>query len=272
MQVALKEDVSTGDITTNAIVSDDAWLQGHFVAKAAGIIAGLKVAELVFQELDNRVQVEFIKRDGETVRSGQIVAKVSGPGRALLSGERVALNFLQRMSGIATMTCQFVKAVKGTQAKILDTRKTAPSLRLLDKWAVQLGGGHNHRFGLYDMILIKENHIAAAGGLRAAVTKVREAYGEKYSVEIEVKNLKQLREAVELPVDRILLDNMSLHELHEAVRLVAGRIPLEVSGNVTLDNVAAIARTGVDFISVGRLTHSAPALDISFLIERQQKD
>jgi nicotinate-nucleotide pyrophosphorylase (carboxylating) len=185
----------------------------------------------------------------------------------LLSGERVALNFLQRMSGIATLTRQFVERTSGTSVTVLDTRKTVPGLRLLDKWAVRLGGGQNHRFGLYDMTLIKENHIAAVGGISEAVARVRECDERKRAIEIEVKNLTELREVLSLDVDRIMLDNMSLEEMREAVTVAAGRVPLEASGNVDLDNVAAVAATGVDFVSIGMLTHSVKALDISLLFD-----
>jgi nicotinate-nucleotide pyrophosphorylase (carboxylating) len=213
------------------------------------------------------VLLSALSGDGEPLTAGQVFATVSGPGRALLSAERVALNCLQRMSGIAALTRQFVDAVQGTRAVILDTRKTAPGLRVLDKWAVRLGGGQNHRHGLFDMVLIKDNHIAAVGGLSEAVRRVRAADAQKLAIEVEVRNLAELREALDLRVDRIMLDNMSLEDLCDAVQVTAGRTPLEASGNVTLANVAEIAATGVDFISVGALTHSAPALDISLKLQ-----
>jgi len=193
---------------------------------------------------------------------------VRGPGTGVLSGERVALNFLQRMSGIATLTHQFVEAVKGSKAVILDTRKTAPGLRVLDKLAVRLGGGENHRFGLYDMVLIKDNHIAAAGSISQAINKVRASIGKALAVEVEVKSMAEFEEALAFRPDRIMLDNMSLQDMSRAVALAAGRVELEASGNVTLENVTDIAGTGVDFISVGALTHSARALDISLEINR----
>jgi nicotinate-nucleotide pyrophosphorylase (carboxylating) len=205
--------------------------------------------------------------DGDPVTVGQVIATVGGPGRALLAGERVALNFLQRMSGIASLAGSFVTAVQGTRAVILDTRKTAPGLRLLDKWAVRLGGAQNHRSGLYDMVLIKDNHIAAVGGITQAVQRVRARDRRKRAIEVEVKYLAELQEALELKVDRIMLDNMSLDQMREAVRLTDGHVPLEASGNVTLENVAAVAATGVDYISVGALTHSVRALDISLKLE-----
>jgi len=226
---------------------------------------------LTFAQLDARVQITPLVADGDSVPAGRTIATIAGPGRALLSGERVALNFLQRMSGIATLTRRFVDAVRGTSAVILDTRKTAPGLRLFDKWAVRLGGGQNHRFGLYDMALIKDNHIAAAGGITEAVKRVRKGDGRKRAIEVEVCTLAELREAVALNVDRILLDNMTPDEMAEAVRLAAGRVPLEASGNVTPENVAAVAATGVDYISVGMLTHSVRALDVSLTVDSRQK-
>jgi nicotinate-nucleotide pyrophosphorylase (carboxylating) len=264
---ALREDIGDGDVTTRCTVPAQALLTGRFIAKEAGIVAGLEVARLTFSILDESVGFIPHLADGEPVAVGQVMATVGGPGRALLGGERVALNFLQRMSGIATLARRFATAVQGTQAVILDTRKTAPGLRLLDKWAVRLGGAQNHRSGLYDMVLIKDNHIAAVGGITQAVQRVRARDRRKRAIEVEVKNLAELQEALELKVDRIMLDNMSLAEMREAVRLTDGRVPLEASGNVTLDNVAAVAATGVNYISVGALTHSAQALDISLKLE-----
>jgi nicotinate-nucleotide pyrophosphorylase (carboxylating) len=264
---ALREDIGDGDVTTRCTVPAQALLTGRFIAKEAGIVAGLEVARLTFALLDE--SVEFIPHlaDGGHVAVGQVIATVGGPGRALLGGERVALNFLQRMSGIASLARSFVTAVQGTQAIILDTRKTAPGLRLLDKWAVRLGGAQNHRSGLYDMVLIKDNHIAAVGGIAQAVQRVRARDRQKRAIEVEVKDLAELQEALALTVDRIMLDNMSLDQMREAVRLTGGRVPLEASGNVTLENVAAVAATGVDYISVGALTHSVQALDISLKLE-----
>lgn len=263
IQRALNEDIGDGDVTTRCTVPQDVTLAGRFVAKEAGGIAGLEVARQAFALLDTAVQFESFIADGQPVPAGTAIAQVRGPGRAILSAERVALNFLQRMSGIATMTRRFVEAVQETSAVILDTRKTAPGLRPFDKWAVRLGGGQNHRFGLYDMVLIKDNHIAAVGSISAAVARVRAADERRRAIEVEVKTLDELREALGLDVDRIMLDNMSPAEMREAVRIAGGRTPLEASGNVTLRTVAAIAATGVDFISVGMLTHSVQALDIS---------
>lgn len=270
IRTALAEDIGTGDITSDAILAADLVYSGRFVAKADGIIAGLDVTATTFSLLDQRVQFTPQVAEGEPVEPGQVIATIRGPGRTLLGGERVSLNFLQRMSGIATMTRRFVVAVAGTSAVILDTRKTVPGLRLLDKWAVRLGGGQNHRFGLYDMALIKDNHITAAGSIAEAVARVRAADEGQRPIEVEVKTLGELREALALPVDRIMLDNMSLLQMREAVELANGRVPLEASGNVTLDNVAAIAATGVDYISVGMLTHSVQALDISFLLDERE--
>jgi nicotinate-nucleotide pyrophosphorylase (carboxylating) len=264
---ALEEDIGSGDVTTLAIVPPQTRLRGRFLIKEAGVIAGLPVAGLVFELLDPKVRFRPLVKDGTAVRSGDVVAEVEGPGRAILSGERTALNFLQRMSGIATLTRRYVEAVAGTRAVILDTRKTAPGLRLLDKWAVRLGGGQNHRMGLYDMVLIKDNHIAAAGGITKAVEQVRRERGTELEIEVEVKNLVELEEALMLGVERIMLDNMDLTMMRQAVEIAAGRAKLEASGGVTLENVAAIAATGVDYISVGALTHSVKALDISLEIE-----
>jgi nicotinate-nucleotide pyrophosphorylase (carboxylating) len=268
VQLALIEDIGSGDVTSEATIPADLRLTGVLKAKEAGVIAGLAVARLVFTMLDERMSLETLVEDGDWVEPGTVLGRVTGPGRALLSGERIALNILQRMSGIATLTRRYVSAVAGTKAVILDTRKTAPGLRLLDKWAVCLGGGQNHRFGLYDMALIKDNHITAVGGITAAVERVR-AGAPGLPIEVEVKNLDELRETLALPVDRIMLDNMNPAVMRQAVEIADGRIPLEASGNISLDNVAAVAATGVDFISAGALTHSAKALDISLKIEPQ---
>jgi nicotinate-nucleotide pyrophosphorylase (carboxylating) len=252
-----------GDITSQATLPSSSWLEGRITAKAEGVIAGLPVAQAVFQLVDAGITFQPHVADGQHVFPGTLLVEVNGPGRSLLAGERPALNFLGRMSGIATLTHKFVQAVAGTKAVILDTRKTAPGLRHLDKYAVLMGGGQNHRAGLYDMVLIKDNHIDGADGIRPAVEGVRQRYGNRYLVEVEVKDLDELRTALTLPVDRIMLDNMDLETMRQAVELAAGRIPLEASGNVTLATVRSIAETGVDFISSGALTHSAPVLDIS---------
>jgi nicotinate-nucleotide pyrophosphorylase (carboxylating) len=268
LQRALAEDIGDGDITSECTIPETLWLEGRFVARAEGVIAGLEIAGMVFRLLDQSVQIDPLAEDGQSVQPMQTLARLRGPGRALLSGERTALNILQRMSGIATQTRRYVQAVKGTSAVILDTRKTVPGLRSLDKMAVRIGGAMNHRNGLYDMALIKNNHIAAAGGdLGEAVRRVRQANLGSRLVEIEVRSLEELSQALTLPVDRIMLDNMTIAQLRQAVALTAGSIPLEASGGITLGNVAEIASTGVDFISVGALTHSVIALDISLWIE-----
>jgi nicotinate-nucleotide pyrophosphorylase (carboxylating) len=264
IRTALAEDIGDGDVTTLTTIPEFALFQGDLIAKENGVVAGLEVAPRVFAELDTRVQWGSLVQDGDSVRAGQTIARVAGPGRALLTGERVALNVLQRMSGIATLTRRYVEAVsQSTRATILDTRKTAPGLRALDKWAVRLGGGQNHRSGLYDMALIKDNHIAAVGSIREAVRRVRAGDDRGRLVEVEVTNVEQLQEALEQPVDCIMLDNMTLEQMREAVRIAGGRVPLEASGKVNLNTVRAIAETGVDYISCGALTHSVKALDIS---------
>jgi nicotinate-nucleotide pyrophosphorylase (carboxylating) len=253
-------------VTTLCTIPEDATLTGRFIAKADGIVAGLEVARLTFALVDERVRVDFSIHDGDRVTKGQAFGTVNGPTRALLIGERTAFNLMQRMSGIATMTHQFVEAVKPHKSVILDTRKTAPGLRVLDKWAVKLGGGQNHRIGLFDMVLIKNNHITAVGSITAAINRVRECDDRHRPIEVEVRTLDELHEALALKPDRILLDNMSLDQMLAAVQIAAGRVPLEASGNVTLETVNAIAATGVDFISSGALTHSVKALDISLTL------
>ena len=264
---ALAEDIGDGDVTALCTVPAERRYKGEFLVKAYGVIAGLDVVEQTFRTVDPSIEFDRRIADGTAVQPGDIVAKVTGPGRALLSAERTGLNFLQRMSGIATATRRHVDAVAGTRAIILDTRKTAPGQRLTDKQAVVHGGGQNHRIGLFDMVLIKENHIAAAGGITAAVNRVRACDDRSRPIEVEVRNIPELEEALELHVDRIMLDNMGTAAMRAAVELVADRVPLEASGGVNLESVRAIAETGVDFISVGALTHSVTALDVSFLLE-----
>jgi nicotinate-nucleotide pyrophosphorylase (carboxylating) len=261
---ALEEDIGDGDVTSNATIPPDLEYQGIFRVKAGGVIAGLQVMKQTFAQVDGRIRFFDHAAEGSFVQPGDIVAEAVGPARSLLTAERTALNFLQRMSGIATLTRQYVKAVAGTKAQILDTRKTAPGLRLLDKWAVTLAGGTNHRIGLYDMVLIKDNHIVAAGGVTPAVDRVRAYDDRNRPIEVEVTNLDQLHEALALNVDQIMLDNMTLEAMRAAVRLVDGAVPLEASGNVSLETVRDIAETGVDYVSVGKLTHSVSALDVSF--------
>jgi len=267
---ALAEDIGSGDVTSLWTLPEGLILRGRLISKAPGVVAGLEVAGKVFSSVDRRVRFRALVQDGSDVTRGTLLATVQGPGRSVLSAERVALNLLQRMSGIATLTQRFVQAVRGTRAVVLDTRKTAPGLRVLDKMAVRMGGGQNHRFGLFDMVLIKDNHIAAAGGITAAVQRVQALNREGLQVEVEVKNLDELREALDLGVDRILLDNMDPGQMREAVALTSGRAKLEASGGIRLDNVAVVAASGVDCISVGALTHSAHALDISLDVEEDE--
>ncbi len=260
---ALAEDIGPGDATTDSIIPADALSSGRIIAKQQGVVAGLDVAAAVFRTVDRRVTVTPLAAEGDRVDKRQTLATVSGPVRALLTAERTALNFLGRMSGIATLTRAFVDAVAGTRAVILDTRKTAPGLRLIDKLAVARGGGQNHRIGLYDMILIKDNHIDYAGSLVEAVRRARAAHSG-LEIEVEARTLDDVRAALDCGVERILLDNMTIDAMREAVKLTAGRAKLEASGNVTLETVRAIAETGVDYISSGALTHSARVLDVSF--------
>lgn len=273
IQRALEEDVGDGDVTTVCTVAADTSYEGKLIAKATGVVAGLAVTQLTFDlaallyGTGQTVSFQTHVAEGQAVERGAVIATIHGAGQVLLTAERTALNFLQRMSGIATLTAHYVAAVQGTKAKILDTRKTAPGLRALDKWAVALGGGTNHRHGLYDMVLIKENHVAAAGGIRAAVEQVRRLDSRQRPIEVEVRSLAELQEALPLGVDQIMLDNMDLAQMREAVRITNGATPLEASGNVALTTVAEIAATGVDYISVGKLTHSVEAFDISFLLK-----
>lgn len=263
IRVALKEDIGSGDATTDSIVPRDARMKGQILAKQAGVLAGLDVAQAAYHLFDAEITVQAQVEEDARVEKGQILAFVSGRARSLLTVERTALNFLGRMSGIATLTRQFVDAVSGTKAAILDTRKTAPGLRAVDKLAVLRGGGQNHRIGLYDMILIKDNHIDFAGGLAEAVRRAR-ASNHGLQIEVEARTVDDVKTALDLGVERILLDNMSTKMMSEAVRITAGRAKLEASGNVSLETVRAIAETGVDFISIGALTHSANVFDVSF--------
>jgi nicotinate-nucleotide pyrophosphorylase (carboxylating) len=260
---ALIEDIGPGDATTEGIVPPEASMRGQIIAKQAGIIAGLDVAHGVYQAVDAQVVFQPQVEEGARVENHQVLALVSGLTRSLLTAERTALNFLGRMSGIATLTRQFVEAVAGTKAVILDTRKTAPGLRAVDKLAVVRGGGQNHRFGLHDMILIKDNHIDYANSITEAVRRAR-ATAHALEIEVEARTLEDVQEALEIHVGRILLDNMGLEQMAEAVKITAGRAKLEASGNVTLATVRRIAETGVDYISIGALTHSARVFDVSF--------
>src|SRR5271157_2748332 len=261
---ALDEDIGSGDVTTDSIVPAEAIMSGKIIAKQSGIVAGLDVAEMAFCMLDNKVAFSRQVAEGDPVEDHQLLAVISGKARALLTGERTALNFLGRMSGIATLTRQFVEAVAGTKAVILDTRKTAPGLRAVDKLAVRRGGGKNHRFGLYDMILIKDNHIDFAGSLVEAVQRAK-TVNQNLEIEVEARSLEDVQLALKAGVNKVLLDNMTLEMMHQAVIINQGRASLEASGNVTLGNVRQVAETGVDYISIGALTHSAKAFDVSLL-------
>ncbi len=260
---ALREDLGSGDVTTNWIIPADQTSQAIIIAKAEGVIAGLEVARAVFRLVDPRITFEPVVGDGAAVKPRDLVARLAGPTRGLLSGERVALNFMQRLSGTASMARAYSQAIAGTRAVVLDTRKTTPGLRLLEKYAVRMGGGQNHRIGLYDMVLIKDNHIQAAGSITAAVQRVKAKNRKRLPIEVEVRTLPELEEALGLGVDRILLDNMDCAQMRQAVEVAAGRTPLEASGNVTLQNIRQVAETGVDYISSGALTHSVKALDLS---------
>jgi nicotinate-nucleotide pyrophosphorylase (carboxylating) len=254
---------AAGDVTSAATLDAADRLEGRLLAREAGVVAGLPLARALFAMVDAQLQLECIAQEGDRVEAGQVVATVAGPGRALLTAERPALNLLGRLSGIATLTRRFVDAVAHTDATILDTRKTLPGARRPNKYAVRQGGGTNHRLGLFDMVLVKDNHIDGAGGITAALRRVRDEYGDQYPIEVEVKTLEELDEALAAGPDVILLDNMDPPTLRAAVERTDGRVPLEASGTVTLDTVAAVAETGVDRISVGALTHSAASLDLS---------
>ncbi len=263
---ALDEDVGPGDVTTLATVGADVQCRAVIEARAEGVIAGLPVACAVFQTIHPRISFEELVREGAPVSEGAQVAGLAGNTRAILTGERTALNFLQRLSGIATLAADYAEAVQGTGARVIDTRKTAPGLRLLDKYAVRVGGGHNHRSGLFDGVLIKDNHLRAAGGVSQAVNRARSAIHHLLRIEVEVQTLKEVDEALTAGADVILLDNMELSEVREAVRLVDGRCQLEVSGGIDLSTARVLAECGVDYISVGALTHSAPAFDLALEI------
>jgi nicotinate-nucleotide pyrophosphorylase (carboxylating) len=272
---AILEDIGMGDITTESTVSSDLLGHGDVRVKESGVIAGLDVARMIFHFIDPELRCKKLFEDGSFIETGAVVAEVDGQFGSILKAERTVLNILQRMSGIATVTKKFVEAVKGTNAKITDTRKTVPGLRVLDKLAVQTGGGVNHRFGLDNMVLIKDNHIAAAGGIAQAITQCLSYLQQKkyhLKVEVETKNLTEVKTALQFKgVHRIMLDNFNLVDMKKAVELISHAVEVEASGNVSLDNVRAIAETGVDFISVGALTHSPKALDISLKVVHLQK-
>ena len=267
LMASINEDVGTGDITTIACVPENAVSKGFFIAKEPGVISGLGLLSRIFKLFDDKVCVTPLVCDGDAVKAGDIIAEISGPSRAILTGERTALNLLQHMSGIATKTAEAVREVSGTKTKILDTRKTTPGLRALDKYAVKCGGGTNHRFNLADGVLIKDNHIKAAGGITEAVNNVRSNNPKELQIEVETENLEQVKEALNAGADIIMLDNMTPELMTEAVRLIDGQALTEASGNMGERDLRTIAETGVDFVSIGALTHSIKAMDISLKFE-----
>jgi len=267
VDMAIAEDLGTGDITSEAIISNQIMVKAFLIAKAPGIIAGLPLADFIFSTIDKNCHFKALVKEGAHVEPKTKIAEVTGAYKSLLMAERTVLNFVQRFSGIATETALFVSQTKGTKTQILDTRKTLPAYRVLDKYAVKVGGGTNHRFGLYDMVMLKENHIEVAGGITNAVMQVRAKVNHNIKIEVETKNLEEVQEALSNGVDVIMLDNMPLDTMRKAVKLINGKLKVEASGNMTLNRIAEVAATGVDFISVGALTHSVNALDISMLIE-----
>lgn len=260
---ALKEDISSEDVTTNAVMKEAVKGEVELICKQDGIIAGLEIFERVFKLLDAETEVTFFYKDGDKVTNGQLMGKVTGDIRVLLSGERVALNYLQRMSGIASYTRSVADLLEGTDTKLLDTRKTTPNMRIFEKYAVRVGGGYNHRYNLSDGVLLKDNHIGAAGSVTAAVKMAKEYAPFVRKIEVEVENLDMVREAVEAGADIIMLDNMSTEEMQKAISIIDGRAETECSGNVTKENIGRLTSLGIDYISSGALTHSAPILDIS---------
>jgi len=267
--MALAEDIGPGDITTDHLIDPDMEGSGHIIAKEPAVIAGLQIAREVFLKLDPSVRVVSEFKDGDRVAVGARILSVGGSLRALLTGERTALNFLQRLSGIATHVKTFADAMAGSSARLVDTRKTTPGWRVLEKYAVRVGGAHNHRMGLYDGVLIKDNHIAACGGIQKAIDRLRNETSHLVKIEVETSDLDQVKEAIDAGADIIMLDNMDIPGIKEAVSIIKGRALVEISGNVTLERVRALADTGVDIISAGALTHSAPNVDLSMRIEGQ---
>lgn len=267
IDLALIEDVGSGDITTDNIIPAETRRRAKMVAKADGVVAGLPVAEMVFKKLDPALTWNVLTTEGSRIKKGDVMVEFEGTYRALLIGERTALNFLQRLSGIATMSAKYADAVKDFKTVILDTRKTLPGFRILDKYAVKTGGASNHRTGLYDMAMIKDNHIEVAGGITNAVNAVRSKISKDIKIEVETTNLEQVQEALDAGADIIMLDNMDNETMRKSVELIAGRAKVEASGNMTLERLREVAATGVDFISIGALTHSVSALDISQRLE-----
>lgn len=263
IKMALKEDISNEDVSTNAVISGYVKGEVQLICKQDGVICGLPVFERTFKILDDNTSFDFRVREGEEVKKGQLLAIITGDIRVLLSGERVALNFLQRMSGIATYTRETVKLLNGSKTKLLDTRKTTPNMRIFEKYAVRVGGGYNHRYNLSDGVLLKDNHIGAAGGVKKAVEAAKNYAPFVRKIEVEAETPQMAAEAAEAGADIIMLDNMSVADMKEAIRLIGGRAQTECSGNITKDNISAILETGVDFVSSGAITHSAPILDLS---------
>lgn len=272
IQQALEEDIGNEDVTTNAIMPEYKRGRVKLICKQDGVICGLNVFERVFKILDENTVIEIFVKDGDEVKKGQRIAMVSGDIRVLLSGERVALNFLQRMSGVATYTRRVANMLKGSKTRLLDTRKTTPNMRIFEKYAVRCGGGYNHRYNLSDGVLLKDNHIGAAGGVKKAVEMARAYAPFVRKIEIEVENLAMCKEALEAGADIIMLDNMSVEDMKKAVEMIGGRAVTECSGNVTLENIEKIKCTGVDFVSSGALTHSAPILDLSLKELRPEEE
>lgn len=269
---ALEEDIGNEDVTTNSVMPEYKRGRVKLICKQDGVICGLNVFERVFKLLDEHTIIEIFVKDGDEVKKGQRIAMVSGDIRVLLSGERVALNFLQRMSGIATYTRSVAKLLEGCKTKLLDTRKTTPNMRVFEKYAVRIGGGNNHRYNLSDGVLLKDNHIGAAGGVKKAVEMARAYAPFVRKIEVEVENLEMCREALDADADIIMLDNMSVEDMKKAVEMIGGRAVTECSGNVTLENIARVRETGVDFVSSGALTHSAPILDLSLKELRPEEE
>ncbi len=267
VDLALKEDVSTGDLTTDNLIPAEIKRIAYWTAKADGIVAGLEIAEMTFRKLDPSLKWDVLASDGTRVKKGDLIVRFEASYRALLTGERTALNFVQRLSGIASMSGIYANAVKDFKTEILDTRKTLPGFRLLDKYAVKTGGSSNHRVGLYDMVMIKDNHIDIAGGITPAVQQIRAKVASTIKIEVETTDLKQVQEALDAGADIIMLDNMDNETMRQAVELIDGKAKVEASGNMTIERIRGVAETGVDFISIGALTHSVQALDISQRIE-----
>ncbi len=266
IELSLEEDIKHGDVTTEYLAVNQEYIEAFLVSKDDGILSGLDIAFAVFSTVDPKIKFINYKKDGDLLHKGDHIAKITGSASSILKAERVALNFLQRLSGVSTLTNKFVSKIKPFQAKLLDTRKTTPMLRELEKYAVRVGGGYNHRFGLYDMIMLKENHIRAAGSITEAVKRVKKR-NTAYKIEVEVTNLQELQEAIASKVDRVMLDNMSIVDMKKAVDENNGELELEASGNVSLDTISAIASTGVDYISTGAITHSYKSFDISLLFK-----